>query len=182
MSLKYLYVVLLGLIVLSKELLVFNEEALVLLAFALFIYLFLTYGGEVIAKELDSRKEKIKEEFDLYKNLQLKTFTHLVNYHKKQKLLNLEIKEILAISKLEILSIEKYYQCLLGSFIILNFEERLKRVLINENKTNTVLKKEIFKDLRLYLLNSYSIKNNRMSLMNRKLLLKKSVEQLKTCY
>jgi len=182
MSSKYLYVALLGLIVLSKELLVFNEEALVLFAFALFIYLFFSYGGEIIAGELDSRKEKIKEEFDLYKNLQLKTFTHLVKYHKKQKLLNLEIKEIFAISKAEILSIEKYYQCLLESFIVLNLEERLKRVLINENKSNIVFKKEIFKDLRLHLVNSYSIENNRMSLKNRKLLLKNGVEQLKTCY
>jgi len=74
MSSKYLYVVLLGLIAFSKEFLVFNEEVLVLLAFVIFIYLIVTYGGEVIGGELDLRKEKIKEEFDLYKNLQEKNF------------------------------------------------------------------------------------------------------------
>ena len=78
MSSKYLYIVLLGLVALSKEFLVFNEEVLVLLAFAIFVYLLVNYGGEMIAAELDSRKEKIKEEFDLYKNLQEKTFTHLI--------------------------------------------------------------------------------------------------------
>jgi len=87
MSSKYLYVVLLGLIAFSKEFLVFNEEVLVLLAFVIFIYLIVTYGGEVIGGELDLRKEKIKEEFDLYKNLQEKTFTHLISYHKKTKII-----------------------------------------------------------------------------------------------
>ena len=108
MSSKYLYIVLLGLVALSKEFLVFNEEVLVLLAFAIFVYLLVNYGGEMIAAELDSRKEKIKEEFDLYKNLQEKTFTHLINYHKKQKLLSSEIKEIFEISKSEIANIERY--------------------------------------------------------------------------
>jgi len=74
MSSRYLYVALLGLVALSKEFLVFNEEVLVLLAFAIFIYLLVNYGGEMIAAELDSRKDKIKEEFDLYKNLQEKNF------------------------------------------------------------------------------------------------------------
>jgi len=63
MSSRYLYVALLGLVALSKEFLVFNEEVLVLLAFAIFIYLLVNYGGEMIAAELDSRKDKIKEEF-----------------------------------------------------------------------------------------------------------------------
>ena len=70
MSSRYLYIILLALVALSKEFLVFNEEVLVLLAFAIFIYLLVNYGGEMIASELDARKEKIKEEFDLYKNLQ----------------------------------------------------------------------------------------------------------------
>ena len=110
MSSKYLYGVLLVLIALSKEFLVFNEEVLVLLAFSIFIYLLVNYGGEMIAGELDSRKEKIKEEFDLYKNLQEKTFTHLISYHQKQKLLSSEIKEVFEISKAEIANIEKFYE------------------------------------------------------------------------
>jgi len=182
MNSRYLYVVLLGLVSLSKEFLVFNEEVLVLFAFTLFIYLFVIYGAEIIAGELDSRKVKIKEGFDLYKNLQEKTFIHLVSYHKKQKSLSLEIKEIFDISKAEILNIEKYYQSLLENLLILSFEGRLKRLLINENKTNVVLQNEIFVDLQSYLINSYSIEGNRMSLTNRKLLLKDCVEQLKSCY
>ena len=181
MSSKYLYVVLVGLVALSKEFLVFNEEVLVLLAFGIFICLLVNYGGGMIAGELDSRKEKIKEEFDLYKNLQEKTFTHLISYHKKQKLLSLEIKEVLNLSKSEVLNIEYYYQNLLENSLIENFEERLKRISINENKTNAVLQKEIFVDLKSYLMESYSVESNKMSEKNRKQLLNNCVEQLKIC-
>ena len=118
MSSKYLYIILLGLVALSKEFLVFNEEVLVLLAFGIFIYLMVNYGGEMIAGELDSRKEKIKEEFDLYKNLQEKTFTHLISYHKKQQSLSTEIKEVFDISKSEINNIEKYYENLFQNFLV----------------------------------------------------------------
>tara|TARA_B110001450_G_scaffold195174_1_gene183506 strand:- start:9506 stop:10033 length:528 start_codon:yes stop_codon:yes gene_type:complete len=175
-------VALLGLVALSKEFLVFNEEVLVLLAFAIFIYLLVNYGGEMIAAELDSRKDKIKEEFDLYKNLQEKTFTHLISYHQKQKLLSSEIKEIFETSKSEIVNIEKYYENLLQNSLISNFEERLKRVSNNENKTNSALQKEIFSDLRTYLMESYSVEGGKMSKKNRKQLLKNCVEQLKTCH
>ena len=63
-----------------------------------------------------------------------------------------------------------------------NFEERLKRVAASENKTNTALQKEIFVDLKTYLMESYSIENGKMSKKNRKQLLKNCVEQLKSCY
>ena len=44
--------ILLALVMLSKEFLVFNEEVLVLLAFGIFIYLLVNYGGEMIAGEI----------------------------------------------------------------------------------------------------------------------------------
>ena len=182
MNSKYLYGILLGLVALSKEFLVFNEEVLVLLAFAIFVYLLVNYGGEMIAAELDARKEKIKEEFDLYKNLQEKTFTHLISYHQKQKLLSSEIKEVFEISKSEIANIEKYYEKSLENFIASNFEEKLKRIASNETKNNSALQKEIFTDLRAYLMDSYSIEGNKMSKKNRKQLLKNCVEQLKACH
>ncbi len=181
MSSKYLYVVLLGSIGLSKEFLVFNEEVLVLFAFGIFICLFVGYGGGMVGEELDFRKEKIQEEFDLYKNLQEKTFAHLVSYHEKQKLLSFQVKEMLDVSRSEILNTEIHYQNSLENFLSLNFEERLKRVSVNQNKTNGVLQKEIFVDLKFRLTESYSIENGKMSQKNRKQLLKNCVQQLKTC-
>ena len=144
MSSKYLYGVLLVLVALSKEFLVFNEEVLVLLAFAIFIYLLVNYGGEMIAGELDSRKEKIKEEFDLYKNLQEKTFTHLISYHQKQKLLSSEIKEVFEIRNQKLLILKNIMRIHYKIYLYLNFEERLKRVSTNENKTNSRSSKRDF--------------------------------------
>jgi len=97
-------------------------------------------------------------------------------------LLSSEIKEIFEISKSEISNIEKYYENSLQNYLISNFEERLKRVAASENKTNAALQKEIFVDLRTYLMDSYSIENGKMSKKNRKQLLKNCVEQLKSCY
>ena len=137
----------------------------------------------MIAGELDSRKEKIKEEFDLYKNLQEKTFTHLISYHQKQKLLSSEIKEVFEISKAEIANIEKYYENSLQNHLVSNFEERLKRVSTNENKTNSLpFRKRFLQIFRAYLMDSYSVESNKMSKKNRKQLLKNCVEQLKTCH
>jgi len=66
--------------------------------------------------------------------------------------------------------------------LISNFEERLKRVSINENKTNVALQKEILLDLQFYLMNSYSVEANKMSPITKKQLLESCVLQLGNCY
>lgn len=156
MNSRYLFFVFLILIAFSKEVLVFNEEVLILFCFSVFIYLIINYGGDMIASELDSRNKKIKEEFDLYKNLKATTLHHLVSYHKKQKLLNLELKTVLEFSKNEINNIERYYEDLLGSSIILNFEERLKRLVVFENKQNAKFQKEVVSKIMGILEDVYS--------------------------
>ena len=83
MNSKYLLFFLLSiLIVLSKEILVFNEEILVLFAFGIFIFLVYNFAGSLISIELDSRSVKIEEEFSFYKQMQQKTLNHLISYHK----------------------------------------------------------------------------------------------------
>ena len=85
MNFKYLLFFLLSiLIVLSKEILVFNEEILVLFAFGIFIFLVYNFAGNLISLELDARSVKIEEEFGFYKHMQQKTLSHLISYHKKQ--------------------------------------------------------------------------------------------------
>ena len=94
-SKKLLLSVLLILIVLSKEILVFNEEILVLLSSGIFIFLTYNFASGMISLELDSRANKIQEEFNYYRDMQEKTLIHLISYHNKQKLLSEEIKAIL---------------------------------------------------------------------------------------
>ena len=125
------------------------------------------------------KPEKYRKERRLYDDFNKpRTFDNINLEDNDEK----QIKEIFEISKAEISNIEKYYENSLQNFLVTNFEERLKRVATNENKNNAALQKEIFVDLRAYLMDSYSIEGNKMSKANRKQLLKNCVEQLKTCY
>ena len=179
MSSRYLFFCFLILIAFSKEVLVFNEEVLILFCFSVFIYLIINYGGDMIASELDSRNKKIKEELDLYKNLKATTLNHLVSYHQKQKLVNFELKQILDFSKNEIKPIELHYENFVDSIVTLNFEERLKRVVVSENKIDAAFQKQVFVDLRAYLINSYSVESNTKK---RREISKNCIKQLQSCF
>jgi F0F1-type ATP synthase membrane subunit b/b' len=176
---RYLFFCFLILIAFSKEVLVFNEEVLILFCFSVFIYLIINYGGDMIASELDSRNKKIKEELDLYKNLKATTLHHLVSYHQKQKLVNFELKQILDFSKNEVKPIEQHYENFVDSLVILNFEERLKRVVVSENKVDAAFQKQVFVDLRAYLINSYSVETN---IKKRREISKNCIKQLQSCF
>jgi hypothetical protein len=178
-SSRYLFFCFFILIALSKEILVFNEEVLILFCFSIFIYLIINYGGDMIASELDSRNKKIKEELDLYKNLKATTLRHLVSYHQKQKLVNFELKQILDFSKNEVKPIELHYENFIDSLVTLNFEERLKRVVVSENKVDAGFQKQVFVDLRVYLINSYSVETNTKK---RREISKNCIKQLQSCF
>lgn len=146
---SYINLVLFCIILISKEILIFNEEVLVLFAFCFFVYLLTNYAGNLVVDELDNRSMKIKEEFDLYKNLQKKTLLYLVKFHKKQNLLSQELKEILSFSKYEILILEKSYPLSLRKQIIMLTDDQLKRILANESRFSFLAQKHVFSRLVL---------------------------------
>jgi len=148
---------------LSKEVLVFNEEILVLFAFGVFIYLTYSFASQMISAELDSRSTKIQDEFSTYKNIQEKTLIHLISYHNKQKLLSEEIKSILQLTKKDIdLIIQNYTQTFVKQ-VNSNIEEKLKKVLINESKANLALQQKINDELYAFLINSYTVAKTKKS-------------------
>ena len=75
---------------------------------------------------------------------------HLVSYHQKQKLVNFELKQILDFSKNEIKPIELHYENVVDSIVTINFEERLKRVVVSENKIDAAFQKQVFEWLSSY--------------------------------
>jgi hypothetical protein len=89
-------------VLISKEFLIFNEEILVLLAFALFTRLVVILIGEASADELIMRGNKIRGDFNFYKNLQMKSLSYLLNYNDKQKNLSIELKKNASFSKFDI--------------------------------------------------------------------------------
>jgi F0F1-type ATP synthase membrane subunit b/b' len=147
---------LLFLISLSKEILVFNEEILVLFSFGIFIFLVYNFGSTMISSELDSRAVKIQEEFNYYKNMQEKTLTHLVSYHKKQKLLSEEIKTIFVVIKKDISLIILTYSQLFIKSLNNAIEDKLKKIIASQSKFDSLLQIKISNELYVFLISKYS--------------------------
>jgi len=144
-------------IVLSKEILVFNEEILVLFAFGIFIFLVYNFASDLISSELDSRSVKIQEEFNFYRSMQEKTLTHLIAYHNKQKLLSEEIKAIFAITKKDIGLILSSYSQLFIKSLFYTIEDKLRKILTSESKFNSLLQDKISSELYVFLTSKYSL-------------------------
>ena len=148
MNYKYLLFVLLSiLIVLSKEILVFNEEILVLFAFGIFIFLVYNFAGSLISLELNARSVKIEEEFSFYKHMQQKTLSHLISYHKKQVLLSEEVKSIFLVTKNDIKIVISNYSQLFLKFLINGIDDKLKKIVSIELKFNSLLQEKISSEL-----------------------------------
>jgi hypothetical protein len=92
---------------------------------------------------------------------------------------NFELKQILDFSKNEVKPIELYYENFVDSLVTLNFEERLKRVVVSENKVDAGFQKQVFVDLRLYLINSYSVETNTKKRWE---ISKNCIKQLQSCF
>lgn len=162
MNFKYsLFFLLSILIILSKEILVFNEEILVLFAFGIFIFLVYNFAGSLISAELDSRSVKIEEEFGFYKDIQQKTLTHLISYHKKQVLLSEEVKSIFLMTKNDIKIIISNYSQLFLKFLNNSIDDKLKKIASVELKFNSLLQEKISFELYSSLILKYSNNSNK---------------------
>jgi F0F1-type ATP synthase membrane subunit b/b' len=158
-----LLLTLLFLVALSKEILVFNEEILVLFSFGIFIFLVYNFGSTLISSELDSRAIKIQEEFNYYRNMQEKTLNHLISYHEKQKLLSDEIKSILSITIKDINLILSTYSLLFVRSFNNIIEEKLKKIIATESKFNSLLQIKISNELHTFLITKYSSTKDKKS-------------------
>jgi F0F1-type ATP synthase membrane subunit b/b' len=157
MNFKYLlFSLLLTLVILSKEILVFNEEILVLFAFGIFIFLVYNFASGLISLELDARGIKIEEEFSFYRNMQQKTLTHLISYHKKQILLSEEVKSIFLITKKDIDIIISNYSQLFLKFLTSGIDDKLKKIASIELKFNSLLQEKISSELYSFLTFKYA--------------------------
>jgi hypothetical protein len=143
------------LVVLSKEVLVFNEEILVLSAFGVFIFLIHNFASDLISLELDSRNLKIEQEFAFYNDVQKKTFMHLVSYHKKQLLLCEEIKLIYSILKKDVDSLFVNYSDLLSKYLLISIDDKLRKILSIESKVNEIFQEKLNSKLYFFLLSRY---------------------------
>jgi len=156
MTLKYsLPIFLFFLVALSKEVLVFNEEILVLFAFGVFVFLIYNFASDLISLELDSRNSKIEQEFAFYNDIQKKTFVHLVSYHKKQLLLCEEVKLIYSILKKDVDSLVINYSNLLSKHLLVSIDDKLRKILSLEIKLNEIFQEKLNSNLYFFLMSKY---------------------------
>lgn len=146
---------LLILVILSKEVLVFNEEILVLLAFSVFVFLIYNFASDLISSELDSRNAKIEQEFVFYNDVQKRTFLHLISYNRKQILLSEEVKLIYSILKKDITLLVVNYSNLFVNYLSNCIDDKLKKIVSAENKLNEILKKKLNDELCFFLISRY---------------------------
>jgi hypothetical protein len=129
---KIFKIFLLFIIVCSKEILVFNEEILIVLAFTLFIYLVSTKAGSLISQDLDSNIAEIKNKFLTYKNLREKSILHAINYIQRQYLLSSKIQNLIKVKNLYIKKILASHNINIKKYIFEYMEDILHRVALNE--------------------------------------------------
>lgn len=125
-------ILIISILISAKELLVFNEEILIVIAFSTFIYLVSKYGSDILSKDLDEKAIIIQNKFDIYINIQEKTIIHLLNYHSKRIALSIKIKTISKIKKLRMGIINDYYKNNLNKKTLLQVEDTLNRFILNE--------------------------------------------------
>lgn len=129
---KFFKIFLLFVIVCSKEILVFNEEILIVLAFTLFIYLVSTKAGTLIANDLDNNITDIKNKFLTYKNLREKSILQAINYVQRQNLLSAKIQNLVKVKNLYIKKLLTSHNIYIKKYIFEYIEDILHRFALNE--------------------------------------------------
>ena len=132
-------------VLISKEFLIFNEEILVLLAFGFFIRLVVILIGQVSAEELIVRGNKIKVDFDFYKNLQTKGLIYVLSYNKKQKNLSLELRKNASLSRSDISNLAHFYPKAFHNLVLAVGFACLKRIINHDTEVSDFGQSSLFK-------------------------------------
>lgn len=129
---KIFNLLLLFVIICSKEILVFNEEILILLSFSIFIYLVSTKAGTLISHDLDTNILDVKNKFLTYKNLREKSILNAINYIQRQNLLSLNIQNLIKVKNLYTQKLLSSHKISIKKYIFSFLEDILHRYALNE--------------------------------------------------
>jgi F0F1-type ATP synthase membrane subunit b/b' len=111
---------------LSKELFVFNAEFLVAITFFLFIFVATKYLSANIANSLDSRAKEIKQEFDSFVSLRLKSLDNLIAFYNKNAEISNQIKNLADFSTQQVDNIINSRELMLNLYITQQINDRLQ--------------------------------------------------------
>lgn len=136
------------LIMFSKEVFVFNEEVLIVLAFLIFIYLVLTAGGELISKSLDEKAALIQKKFDIYVGIQEKTIIHLKNYHQKRTFLAQKLGTITQIKNFRVKILNAFFKIKLNKIPTVQIDGTLLRLAFIEYAYRLAFQQRLIKNFK----------------------------------
>lgn len=111
---------------LSKELFVFNAEFLVAITFFLFIFIATKYLSANIANSLDLRAKEIKQEFDSFVSLRLKSLENLIAFYNKNAEISNQIKNLADFSTQQVDNIINSRELMLNLYITQQINDRLQ--------------------------------------------------------
>jgi len=143
---------------LSKEVLVFNEELLIVFSFSVFIFLLYSLTSNQISLTLDLRANSIKQEFDFYIKIHKDVLNYLVVYYSKQKTLPLDINNFFFIFKKDTLLVVQGYSNLVLKLLFCGIDDKLKKIISLEVKYSYFIQSKIILYLYEHLLLSFSNK------------------------
>lgn len=162
--------ILIGFVLLSKEILVFNEETLILFSFILFSYLSYKFVGDSFYKELHDRNFAIEKDLQFYNNIQKDIILNLFVYYENQKNLVVHIQNIINFIKHIVVLLTNRFLFLLKKQYNLFIENNLKKLVTLEQKLKNDIQESILEFIMKFLVLKFSLTskktNNRLHLKN----------------
>ena len=175
MKLNYRFaIILIFVIFLSKEVLVFNEETLILFSFGLFVYLCYSFIGNTIYDQLNQYSIDIKQTFIHYDNIQKEVFLSLNSCYKNQKNLSSDINDIFSFTKNILSFLFDRYSFLLKRHVYSFVENIFKRLILFEKRLKYDIQQAVLSYMTSYLLMKFNSKN-----LDYRLYIKNSISYMK---
>jgi F0F1-type ATP synthase membrane subunit b/b' len=127
----------------SKEIIVYNEETIVLICFAIFMLLAVKYMKNTAIESLESRADAIEKEFNDFYRVRENVIESLIQSYKKQTTVSHDLKMMHASSKKQIQSIFANHKMTLHNRLSLEIDSKLDRIFQKNIKVTGALQETI---------------------------------------
>jgi F0F1-type ATP synthase membrane subunit b/b' len=150
MNKGYFILAVLIFIAITKEILVFNEETLVLVSFILFILLMVKYAKSTVIEELEGKANAIEQEIASYYKAKEEILQTLIEVYKVQTSSLEDVQKVHAFAKENIQNIFKKRNATLRNQFFRQVESKLERLNNKEKMVVTELQEQIINAIESY--------------------------------
>lgn len=165
------------LFIISKEIIMLNEETLVAICFVLFVVVAYKYGSDMAASELDNRAIRIRADLNDYNEKQSHVLELLIKYHEKREALSSDIREASVFSKALITDIIDSKQRSLPGVVLTQIQEKLNLLLLKEAETIRYIQTMSSKWFSQHVLNAFkNTDNNNISSLLKSVIIDEGID------